>query len=74
MKIKKLPNRRRVVLEFEEFYVQDDATRVQIIDQLSKEFNARRMAYNMWEFVDYKTAEEFIFLYRLKHENNRKAN
>lgn len=74
MKIKKLPNRRRVVLEFEEFYVQDDTSRVQIIDQLSKEFNARRMAYNMWEFIDHETAEKFVFLYRLKYENNRKAN
>jgi hypothetical protein len=73
MKIKNNKKSRRVLLEFEEFYVQDDANRVQIIDQLSKEFNARRMAYNMWEFIDQKTAEEFIFLYRLKHESNRKA-
>jgi hypothetical protein len=70
MKIKKLPNRRRVVLEFEEFYSNDDASRVKLIDSLANDFNARRMAYNMWEFVDYTTAEEFIFMYRLKYENN----
>jgi hypothetical protein len=70
MKIKKLPNRRRVVLEFEEFYVRDDASRVALIDSLANEFNARRMAYNMWEFVDYAQAEEFVFMYRLKYENN----
>jgi hypothetical protein len=70
MRIKKLPNRRRVILEFEEFYVNDDADRVKLIDSLANDFNARRMAYNMWEFADYTKAEEFIFVYKLKYENN----
>lgn len=74
MKIKRLPNKRRVILELEELYVNDDSDRVRVVDELSKNFEARRVAYNMWEFIDYKTAEEFVFLYRLKHENSRKEN
>lgn len=74
MKIKRLPNKRRVILELEELYVNDDSDRVRVVDELSKEFQARRVAYNMWEFIDYKTLEEFVFLFRLKHENSRKEN
>ena len=30
---------------------------------------ASRKAYNMWLFPDVRSAEEFIFMYRLKYEN-----
>ncbi len=72
MKIKKYNNRKteRVLLEFDEFYSSNSDHDAEVIDALSKEFGARRMAYNMWEFESQKRAEEFSFMYRLKHENN----
>ena len=30
---------------------------------------ASRKAYNMWLFPDVQSAEEFIFMYRLKYED-----
>jgi len=76
MKIKKYNNRKtdKVLLEFEEFY--SDAWLdplvfdVEVINSMAEQFSGRRMAYNMWEFETYEKAEEFVFLYRLKHENN----
>lgn len=58
------------MLEFDEFYSNKHGHDVDIIDAMAKEFAGRRMAYNMWEFETYGKAEEFLFLYRLKYENN----
>lgn len=68
MKIKTKPNG-KCVLEFEEFYGIHLSETVDAVVALAKEHNARRTAYNMWEFKDQKTVEEFIFLYRLTYEN-----
>ena len=68
MKIKTKPNG-KCVLEFEEFYSIHLTETVDAVVALAKENGARRTAYNMWEFKDQKAAEEFIFLYRLTHEN-----
>ena len=69
MKIKTKTNG-KCVLEFEEFYGIHLSETVDAVVALAKEQGARRTAYNMWEFKDQKTAEEFIFLYRLTYENN----
>jgi hypothetical protein len=68
MKIKTQKNG-KCVLEFEEFYsIVSDET-VDAIVNLAKDHEARRTAFNMWEFKNQKSAEEFIFLYRLTYEN-----
>lgn len=46
-----------------------EPVRADVIDVIAQEFNARRMAYNMWEFENRAKAEEFIFMYRLKYAN-----
>lgn len=69
MKIKTLKSG-KCVLEFEEFYGIQVQETVDAVCALAKEHNARRTAYNMWEFENQKSAEKFIFLYRLKYENN----
>lgn len=69
MKIKTKSNG-KCVLEFEEFYGIHLSETVDAVVALAKEHRARRTAYNMWEFNDQKSAEEFIFLYRLTYENN----
>jgi hypothetical protein len=66
IKIKKNGN---CVLEFEEFYSIVTEETVDAVVALAKEHDARRTAYNMWEFKNQKTVEEFIFIYRLKYEN-----
>lgn len=68
MKIKTKSNG-KCILEFEEFYGIHLSETVDAVIALAKEHNARRTAYNMWEFKNQKSAEEFIFLYRLKYEN-----
>jgi len=68
MKIKTKPNG-KCILEFEEFYGIHLSETVDAVVDLAKAHSARRTAYNMWEFKDQKTAEEFIFLYKLTHEN-----
>ena len=68
MKIKTKSNG-KCVLEFEEFYRLHLSETVDAVVALAKEHSARRTAYNMWEFKDQKTAEEFIFIYRLTYEN-----
>jgi hypothetical protein len=68
MKIKTKSNGKSI-LEFEEFYSIHLSETVDAVVALAKEQGARRTAYNMWEFKDKKSAEEFIFLYRLKYEN-----
>lgn len=47
----------------------EEPDRADVIDVIAREFDARRMAYNMWEFANHKKAEEFIFIYRLKYAN-----
>jgi hypothetical protein len=69
MKIKSNKKSPRVLLEFDEFYSMEEPDRADVIDVIAREFDARRMAYNMWEFADHKKAEEFIFIYRLKYAN-----
>jgi hypothetical protein len=71
MKIKNNKKSSRVLLEFDEFYSIEEPVRADVIDVIAKEFGARRMAYNMWEFESNSMAEEFIFMYRLKYANNR---
>ena len=68
MKIKTQKNG-KCVLEFEEFYsiVLDEI--VDNIVALANDHDARRTAYNMWEFKDQKAAEEFVLMYRLKYED-----
>jgi hypothetical protein len=68
MKIKTKSNGKSI-LEFEEFYSIHLSETVDAVVSLANEHGARRTAYNMWEFKDKKSAEEFIFLYRLKYEN-----
>jgi hypothetical protein len=68
MKIK-IKSNGKCILEFEEFYSIHLTETVDAVVALAKEHNARRTAYNMWEFKDQKTVEEFIFLYRLTYEN-----
>jgi hypothetical protein len=68
MKIKTKTNGKSI-LEFEEFYSIHLSETVDAVIALANEHGARRTAYNMWEFKDKKSAEEFIFLYRLKYEN-----
>ncbi len=69
MKIKTLKSG-KCVLEFEELYRLVVQETVDSICALAQEYEARRTSYNMWEFKDQKSAEEFIFIYRLKYENN----
>ena len=69
MKIKTQKNG-KCLLEFEEFYRLVTAETVDAVVALARQYNARRTAYNMWEFKHQKEAEEFIFLYRLTYENN----
>lgn len=38
---------------------------IDIIDQ----YGAERKSYNMWLFSSVKDAENFVFIYKLKHEN-----
>lgn len=68
MKIKTKKNG-KCVLEFEEFYSIQVQETVDAVCFLAQEHNARRIAYNMWEFQNRKAVEEFIFLYRLTYEN-----
>lgn len=68
MKLKTQKNG-KCVLEFEEFYRLVLPETVEAVVALAKEHNARRTSYNMWEFKNQKSAEEFIFIYRLKYEN-----
>ena len=68
MKIKTKSNG-KCILEFEEFYGIHLSETVDAVVTMAKEQGARRTAYNMWEFKNQKSAEEFIFLYRLTYEN-----
>ena len=68
MKIKTQKNG-KCVLEFEEFYGIETGEIVEAIVAMANEHGARRTSYNMWEFKNQKSVEEFIFLYRLTYEN-----
>jgi len=57
------------MLEFDEFYASTIDIKAELIDLIAKEFAGRRMAYNMWEFENREKADEFVFMYRLKYEN-----
>lgn len=67
MKIKKL-RQGKVMLEFDEFYAIEEPVRADVIDEIARQFQGIRMAYNMWQFDSHKLAEEFVFMYRLKHD------
>lgn len=69
MKIKKLPNSVKVVVECEEFYTISNDDRALALTELCERFSGRRTAYNMWEFGNIQLAEEFIFMYNLKYAN-----
>ena len=66
MKIKKLPNTKKVIVEFEEFLTSDDFPMLnqQAIESLSTV--ARRTAYNMWEFKTLEEAHRHLFMLELK--------
>jgi len=66
MKIKKL-KQGKVMLEFDEFYSLAEPARTDVIDEIARQFQGIRMAYNMWQFDSHKLADEFVFMYRLKH-------
>lgn len=67
MKIKKLPNSKRVNVELEEFYKISDDKKALVVTALVEKFGGRRTSYNMWEFSDISVAEEFIFVYNLTY-------
>ena len=69
MKIKPVRKTDKVMLEFDEFYASNTSIKAELIDLIATEFAGRRMAYNMWEFENKEKANEFIFMYRLKYEN-----
>jgi hypothetical protein len=69
MKIKPVRKTDKVMLEFDEFYASTIDIKAELIDLIAKEFAGRRMAYNMWEFENREKADEFVFMYRLKYEN-----
>jgi len=56
------------MLEFDEFYSLAEPARTDVIDEIARQFQGIRMAYNMWQFDSHKLAEEFVFMYRLKHD------
>lgn len=65
MKIKKLPNTKKVIVEFDEFLTSDDFPMLnQAIESLSTV--ARRTAYNMWEFKTLEEAHQHLFMLELK--------
>lgn len=65
MKIKKLPNSKRVVVEFEEVHLPGAADlTADAIAALNAV--ARRTAYNMWEFKTLTAAEQYMFMAKLK--------
>jgi hypothetical protein len=72
MKIKNYKNRKtdKVLVEFDEFYTHSFSVSSEDIDKTANEFAGRRMAYNMWEFENTAKAEEFMFVFNLKHANN----
>jgi len=69
MKIKSVRKTSKVMLEFDEFYAANVNIKAELIAIIAEEFAGRRMAYNMWEFENRETADKFIFMYRLKYEN-----
>lgn len=71
MKIKKLPNTKKVIVEFDEFHIDADLMPESIahIDctiEKMNELSPRRTAYNMWEFKSEEDALQAIFLLGLK--------
>jgi hypothetical protein len=79
MKIRpnKNPKQTSVVVEFDEFffYTTSSDALAGDINQLAESFSARRLSYNMWEFVSREVADKFVFMYNLAdYENKRKAN
>lgn len=71
MKIKKLPNTKRVVVEFDEFIADCDpvgkwAMRRDAAIEKMNELAQRRTAYNMWEFTTEEEARQALFMLGLK--------
>lgn len=70
MKIKKLPNSKRVVVEFDEWLrgeLQEKHER-QVESTMNKmnELAQRRTSYNMWEFTTEEEAQQALFMLGLK--------
>jgi hypothetical protein len=65
MKIKKLPNSQKVIVEFDEVFIEDHTD---LITDIAAAFSsvARRTAYNMWEFKTQEAAEQHMFMLKLK--------
>ena len=77
MRIKEKPNRKKVMVEFDEFYDEftiSNETRANAIHETAKDFGGVRKAYNMWEFDNIESVEKFIFMYNLKHAYQSKKN
>ena len=70
MKIKKLPNTKRVIVEFDEWLqseLQEKHERL-VASTINKmtELALRRTAYNMWEFKTEEDAQQSLFVLGLK--------
>jgi hypothetical protein len=70
MKIKKLPNSKKVILEFDEWLQSELQERHQrLVDATIEKLNElapRRTAYNMWEFKIEQDAQQALFILGLK--------
>lgn len=71
MKIKKLPNTRRVIVEFDEWLLSGELqerhqlVRATTIERMN-ELAPRRTSYNMWEFKTEEDAKQALFILGLK--------
>ena len=69
MKIKKLPNTKRVIVEFDGWLrgeLHEKHERVAATIYKMNEFASRRTAYNMWEFKTEEDAQQALFMLGLK--------
>ncbi len=70
MKIKKLPNSKRVVVEFEEWLRPEPQEKHEVlvasIIMKMNELAQRRTSYSMWEFKTEEEARQALFMLGLK--------
>jgi len=62
-------NNGRCILEVEELLDMSAWRDQEDLVEIVNDSGATRKSYNMWLFPDIKSAEEFIFMYKLKYEN-----
>lgn len=65
MKIKKLPNSEKVIVEFDELLSLEDTPQLDHVVELLSTV-ARRTSYNMWEFKTLEAAQNHVFMLKLK--------